>query len=127
MVSTEEALWRGVMAAPDDGLPKLVLADWFDEHGEPEMAQALRWMAENGKMPFCSDPTERYWGGFCWWWFSDLADETHGCRLPKRLFDLVRDYGNNGAHSLRQAVRYLADALARQGANDGEQCANARK
>lgn len=35
-------LLRAVLAAPDDPLPRQVLADWYDEQGEPSVATALR-------------------------------------------------------------------------------------
>lgn len=37
-----QALRTAVEANPGDDLPKLVLADWFDEHEEPERAELLR-------------------------------------------------------------------------------------
>ena len=37
-----EALMRAVCANPDDDLPRLVLADWLDENGEPERAEFIR-------------------------------------------------------------------------------------
>ena len=45
------ALFRGVLAAPSDPLPKLVLADWLDEHSKPVMAHAFRWCAARGRHP----------------------------------------------------------------------------
>lgn len=32
----------GILAHPEDDLPRLVLADWLDEHGEPERAAEIR-------------------------------------------------------------------------------------
>ena len=36
------ALLASVLANPDDDAPRLVMADWFDEHGEPERAEFIR-------------------------------------------------------------------------------------
>ena len=36
------ALRLAMEAAPADDLPSLVLADWLDEHGEPDRAELLR-------------------------------------------------------------------------------------
>jgi uncharacterized protein (TIGR02996 family) len=33
------ALLASVLAAPDDDLPRLVLADWLEENGQPERAE----------------------------------------------------------------------------------------
>src|SRR5262245_45387884 len=37
-----DALLAAVHAAPDDDAPRLVFADWLDEHGQPERAAFLR-------------------------------------------------------------------------------------
>src|SRR5262245_929354 len=37
-----EALLRAVCENPDDDLPRLVFADWLDEHGEPKRAEFIR-------------------------------------------------------------------------------------
>ncbi len=36
------ALLAGVVAAPDDDLPRLVYADWLEEHGDPARAEFIR-------------------------------------------------------------------------------------
>jgi uncharacterized protein (TIGR02996 family) len=38
----ELALLKAVVSAPDDDLPRLVYADWLDEHGRPERAEFIR-------------------------------------------------------------------------------------
>jgi uncharacterized protein (TIGR02996 family) len=38
------ALVRAVHLAPDDDAPRLILADWYDEHGDPDRAALIRWM-----------------------------------------------------------------------------------
>jgi uncharacterized protein (TIGR02996 family) len=42
MIKREEFI-RSIEDAPDDDLPKLVFADWLDEHGEYD--EATRWRA----------------------------------------------------------------------------------
>jgi uncharacterized protein (TIGR02996 family) len=37
-----DALLRAVLAAPDDDAPRLVYADWCDEHGDPDRAAFIR-------------------------------------------------------------------------------------
>ena len=41
-----ELLLKAVCAAPDDDLPRLVAADWLDEHAEPERAEFIRLQIE---------------------------------------------------------------------------------
>src|SRR5947209_17585824 len=42
MIDDRPALLRAVTANPDDEAPRLVFADWLEEHGEPDAAAALR-------------------------------------------------------------------------------------
>jgi uncharacterized protein (TIGR02996 family) len=41
-MSDEDALLRAIHANPDDDTPRLVYADWLDEHGQPERAEFIR-------------------------------------------------------------------------------------
>jgi uncharacterized protein (TIGR02996 family) len=41
-VNEREALLRAVCENPDDDTPRLVFADWLDEHDEPERAEFIR-------------------------------------------------------------------------------------
>src|SRR4051794_13393226 len=36
------ALYRAILAHPDEDTPRLVYADWLDEHGEPAHAEFIR-------------------------------------------------------------------------------------
>lgn len=42
METEDAALWRAVVAAPHDDAPRLIYADWLDEHGQPERAAFIR-------------------------------------------------------------------------------------
>jgi uncharacterized protein (TIGR02996 family) len=42
METEAAALWRAVVADPHDDAPRLILADWIEEHGEPERAEFVR-------------------------------------------------------------------------------------
>ena len=46
MTADELALLRGVEAAPDDDLPRLVYADWLDEHGRHARGEFIRVQCE---------------------------------------------------------------------------------
>src|SRR6476659_1135869 len=41
-MSDESALLAAIRAAPEDDAPRLVYADWLDEHGQPERAEFIR-------------------------------------------------------------------------------------
>jgi len=41
-----DALYRAILAAPDDDAPRLVWADWLDENGDPERAEFVRLQCE---------------------------------------------------------------------------------
>lgn len=44
-----DALVQSVLAAPDDDVPRLVLADWLDEHGRADYAEFIRVQCELAK------------------------------------------------------------------------------
>ncbi|HVK16591.1 MAG TPA: TIGR02996 domain-containing protein [Fimbriiglobus sp.] len=51
-----EALLRAVCENPDDDLPRLVFADWREEHGRPERAHLLRLQVRLFEMLKTGDP-----------------------------------------------------------------------
>src|SRR5262245_34947865 len=44
------AFLAAIRENPDDDLPRLVYADWLDEHGEPERAEFIRVQCELAKL-----------------------------------------------------------------------------
>jgi uncharacterized protein (TIGR02996 family) len=42
MHTDRAAFLAAILDRPDDDLPRLVYADWLDEHGEPERAEFIR-------------------------------------------------------------------------------------
>src|SRR5262245_34763715 len=38
----DEALMQAILDSPEDDAPRLVLADWLEEHGEPDRAAFIR-------------------------------------------------------------------------------------
>jgi uncharacterized protein (TIGR02996 family) len=48
-MSEEEALLAAVYANPDDDTPRLVYADWLDEHGDAERAEFIRLQIERAR------------------------------------------------------------------------------
>jgi uncharacterized protein (TIGR02996 family) len=51
MTDDAEALLRAVLAAPDDDAPRLVYADWLEEHGDPARAKFIRTQVELARLP----------------------------------------------------------------------------
>jgi uncharacterized protein (TIGR02996 family) len=45
-MSDREAFLRAIWDRPHDDLPRLIYADWLDEHGEPERAEFIRVQCE---------------------------------------------------------------------------------
>src|SRR5436309_12097359 len=41
-MSLEEAFLRDIIEHPDDDVPRLVYAEWLDEHGDPARAEFIR-------------------------------------------------------------------------------------
>jgi uncharacterized protein (TIGR02996 family) len=46
----EQAFLDAVIAAPDDDAPRLIYADWLDEHNQPERAEFIRLQCELARM-----------------------------------------------------------------------------
>ena len=49
MTDEADALLRAVLATPDDDAPRLIFADWLDEHGDPARAEFIRVQVELGR------------------------------------------------------------------------------
>jgi hypothetical protein len=56
----QEALHAALDADPADQMARRALADWHEENGEQPAAEALRWLAEQGKRPI------RYYHEWVW-------------------------------------------------------------
>jgi uncharacterized protein (TIGR02996 family) len=66
--ATGAALLADILANPEDDTVRLVLADWLDEHGDPERAEFIRVQVELASDPYreslcreTCDPPE-FWG-----------------------------------------------------------------
>jgi uncharacterized protein (TIGR02996 family) len=57
-MTDREALVRAIIESPDDDAPRLVYADWLDEHGQPERAEFIRLQCEQSNLIL--DPPESY-------------------------------------------------------------------
>jgi uncharacterized protein (TIGR02996 family) len=92
----EEALWQAIVDDPDDDLPRLVYADWLDEHGQAERSRLLR---------------ERTVGVADKATIGPLADHVSRALIDRGLFRVVigmraflrKAFQQNGTSWLRQA------------------------
>ncbi|HKB04002.1 MAG TPA: TIGR02996 domain-containing protein [Gemmataceae bacterium] len=50
-MSDRDDLLRAVLAAPEDDAPRLIYADWLDEHGHPERAEFVRLQCAMDRIP----------------------------------------------------------------------------
>src|SRR5438874_13842040 len=50
-VSAADAFLRAILDNPDDDLPRLIYADWLDEHGEAARAEFIRVQIERARLP----------------------------------------------------------------------------
>jgi uncharacterized protein (TIGR02996 family) len=50
-VSDRDALLRAICESPDDDAPRLIYADWLDEHGDPRQAEFIRVQIELAQLP----------------------------------------------------------------------------
>jgi uncharacterized protein (TIGR02996 family) len=51
---SQEALWQAILADPDDDTPRLVYADWLEEHGDEadrDRAEFIRLQIERARLP----------------------------------------------------------------------------
>jgi len=61
-VNEQSALLQAICASPQDDLPRLVYADWLDDHGEPDRAEFIRTQVELARrdvMEKCEYPSTR--------------------------------------------------------------------
>jgi uncharacterized protein (TIGR02996 family) len=80
----EQAILRAVLARPDDDLPRLVMADWWDENGQGERAEFCRAQCELARTS-----CDLGWqNGYC----CDRS-ECRPCALRRRERELLFDHG----------------------------------
>lgn len=72
----DEGLLAAVYAHPDDHAPRLVLADWLDEHGGEWGQQQAAILGRPGRWRLCSEPCRRRIS-LTW-----VADDGNAVQLP---------------------------------------------
>lgn len=117
--------------APDDWAARLVYADWLDENGDPELADAQRWLAKYQKHPYFEPDIDigRHSGHYRWYRTSKIEPDW---RVNKNKQDrglVAAEHGplydelmgdDQGPHfwghpTRKAAEHFLAGALRRAG------------
>jgi uncharacterized protein (TIGR02996 family) len=80
----DPAFLRAIVAHPDDDLPRLVAADWLDEHGQPSWAELIRVQCELALTPPCGH------------WVKRRSCDC--CRLNSRESAALSGIGDDGRH-----------------------------
>lgn len=116
MSDEREAMFRQVseaatqpQTAPRDEMA--VLADWLDEHGEPDLAFAYRWAAGRGRYPIVTPKRK-------WAFWSTLSRGQHKPawphQLPREVFHWLKpSRGKCRYRDVAMAFVRLAAALKR--------------
>lgn len=71
-MTDHDALLRAILAAPHEDTPRLVYADWLQEHSHDARAEFIRVQVEMAKTPTCDRRQARrpcYQDGQCRWCF----------------------------------------------------------
>ena len=50
-MSEGDDLYRAVLDSPEDDAPRLIYADWLDEHGRPDRAEFIRVQCAMDRIP----------------------------------------------------------------------------
>lgn len=110
MTPEEFALVQAAMnSPPEDKTPLLVLADWYDDHSEPHLAYACRWMAYKGKRPRLREVD--YLCGFDW----RLEDDGYNraSSIPRTIYyAIIEEYDARSRTGKELAWRELLFLLA---------------
>lgn len=56
-----DQLYKALSEAPDDWATRSILADWFEDAGQPHTAQSVRWMVDHHKRPYKSMRETFHW------------------------------------------------------------------
>src|SRR5262245_53285184 len=57
-MSERDAFIQAIIQAPDDDLPRLIYADWLDEHGESDRAEFVRVQIERARLEMDGSPSQ---------------------------------------------------------------------
>jgi uncharacterized protein (TIGR02996 family) len=120
-MSEREAFIESIAAAPDEDTPRLALADWLDEHGDPARAEFVRLQCrlaraspnepETGRMlERVKELFARHWpewlGPVCGAFGQSLPRFPKPRRLVSRILDRVRRRGPDVLDEIRRPLFY---------------------
>lgn len=105
-LSPEEAALLDDVAHDDRPGPKMIYADWLEDHGRLPLCHAYRWAASRDLHPRVSDVR-----GYATWYLCGFGPRR--CCLPDVVMDLIA-YGQRrvSCHAVAGAFEALAGALA---------------
>ncbi|HEY1190340.1 MAG TPA: TIGR02996 domain-containing protein [Gemmata sp.] len=119
MDADERALLNAIIAQPDEDTPRLVYADWLQEHDQPERAEYIRLSIELANLrygePGFEERTRQLYKQL--WMFETFANKVWPGELAKRLpatRDLALIFRRGFACWVRCSVSYFltnADAI----------------
>jgi uncharacterized protein (TIGR02996 family) len=96
-MSDQDDLFRAVLAAPEDDAPRLIYADWLDEHGQPERAEFVRLQCAMDRIPPKTgrwrplhDRAMRLEHDWRYTWAAPILDKTWTAEFRRGFVDRVR-------------------------------------
>jgi hypothetical protein len=112
------SLYRALEEA-NDPVALLALADFYEEQGNLQPANCLRWTVDQGRFPFqyqarCLRVHSGNWHDGWWWWARPRPRNTWGhpstCELPVPLWNKLRHSFDYDAPWLFKEYKTLRDA-----------------
>jgi uncharacterized protein (TIGR02996 family) len=86
---------------PKDHLPRLIYADWLEEHDHVQQAITQRWMCRNNTLPFLQEITHRLQGVEFEWTFGRFSNFIRQAwwdsreEAEKAMAELIDNLGEN--------------------------------
>jgi uncharacterized protein (TIGR02996 family) len=95
-MSVEEAFLRSIIEAPDDDTPRLVFADWLDDHENPARAEFIRVQcsldnitASDPRRLALRDREQELLRQYGWVWAEDLGYQVSGWAYRRGFIECV--------------------------------------
>jgi uncharacterized protein (TIGR02996 family) len=103
-----EGYYQDLARSPEDWALRSVFADWCDDNGKPEVAEALRWMVKNHKRPHSSS-TESFT-----WFNADTIGKGLGdpeSDIPGAYYKLLQGGQESANHKSYPSLRAAEEAF----------------
>jgi uncharacterized protein (TIGR02996 family) len=111
-MSESDSLFQAILANPDDDAPRLVYADWLDEHGRPERAEFIRVQCAMARLPAqtarwlpLNDRAQRLEREWRVKWTGPVQDRALEAQLRRGFVDGVRLTVDQFRHSAEELVK----------------------